>query len=107
MMPEGLEQTAGRFAHLDITQEDLNGNLSGSLKVDAVSGPFIGKIYGHHMSLILTSSGLSGPDSYGMEFEGTIRGASIDGTLVEIGTSQWRREPLNYELSLTPESGED
>ncbi|MBV8459947.1 MAG: hypothetical protein JO009_03575 [Candidatus Eremiobacteraeota bacterium] len=104
VMPAGLEQTAGRFARLDLTNADLSGNIAGTLKVDAVSGPFVGKMYGHHLSLVITSSGLPGPAYYGVGFEGTIRRATIDGTLEEIGTSQWDRQPLNYELSLTPET---
>jgi hypothetical protein len=104
VMPAGLEQTAGRFAHLDILSADPTGTIAGTLKVDAISGPVVGRLYGHHLSLIITSSGLPGQAYYGIGFEGTIRGATIDGTLEEIGTSQWDRKPLNYELSLTPET---
>ncbi len=103
VMPAGLAQTAGRFARLDLSAVDSAGNLTGTLKVDSISGPIVGKLYGHHISLTVTSSGLPGPAYYGMALEGTLRGNSIDGTLTEIGTSQWNRKPLNYEVSLLAE----
>jgi hypothetical protein len=103
VMPAGLEQTAGRFARLDITGADAAGNISGTLSVDGLAGPVVGKLRGHHVSLLISSSQLTGPAYYGMGFEGTLSGGAIEGTLSEIGTSQWDRPPLNYELSLTPD----
>jgi hypothetical protein len=105
VMPAGLEQTAGRFARLDITGADAAGNVSGTLTVDGVTGPIVGKLHGHHMSFVITSSRLGGSTSYGLGFEGTARGATIDATLTEFGASQWNRPLLNYELSLTPDQG--
>jgi hypothetical protein len=107
VMPAGLEQTAGRFAHLNITAVDPAGNVSGTLTVAAVARPFVGKMYGRHMSLVISSSRFPGPAYYGRGFEGTVRDGSIDGTLTEIGTSEWNRNPLNYEIVLTPDTGDD
>ncbi len=106
VLPAGLEQTAGRFARLEITGVDARGILSGTLKVDGVSGPIIGRLHGRHLSLIINSPSPSDPTYYGMGFEGTVRRNSIDGTLAEIGESQWNRKPLSYEVSLLPGSGE-
>jgi hypothetical protein len=100
IMPLGISVTAGKFVRLDITDVDSAGNVAGSMKVVGISGPIAGKVHGRHLSLIVTSSEPAGPVYYGIAFEGTIRGDTIDGTLMESGSSQWNTRPLNYEVSL-------
>jgi len=100
IMPAGISVTAGKFVRLDITDVDAAGNVAGSMKVVGISGPIVGKLHGHHLSLIMTTSQPTGPVHYGVAFDGTIRGGTIDGTLMESGSNQWNTPPLNYEVSL-------
>lgn len=103
VMPEGLMQTAGRFARLNITGSDANGDVTGTLSVDGPAYPVAGTLWGHHLSLVTMSSALAAQPYYGFGFEGTLRGSSLDGTLTELGASQWNRPPISFELSLVPD----
>jgi len=106
IMPEGMSQTAGKFAHLEIASVDAAGNITGSLKVDGISGPIAGTLHGGHLSLTIPQSVPIGATYYGMNLEGTVGGDSIASTMIESGSSQFNTPPLAYELVLTREVGQ-
>ncbi|HZV80157.1 MAG TPA: hypothetical protein VFF60_11175 [Candidatus Binatus sp.] len=106
LMPEGISQTAGKFAHLEIASEDAAGNISGTLKVDGISGPIVGTLHGRHLSVTIPQTVPLGATYYGMNLEGYAGADSVASTMIESGSSQFNTPPLSYELVLTREVGQ-